>query len=95
MYEITYRIEILKEFLVGVMAEYFQYEKDNEPSEEFKKNYERLKEIYSSILFVRDLNTLNELEKEIQEYRGYIDEPSLKLNGSLEDAEEYILKKLD
>lgn len=69
MYEVTFRIEIIKEFLAGVLADYFQYSKENELSEQLKKNYNRLEKIYSSILFVRDLNVLNELEKEIKEYK--------------------------
>ena len=45
MYKIIYRIEILKEYLSGVMAEYFQYMKDNKVPDLIEKNYNRLKEI--------------------------------------------------
>lgn len=77
MYQTIYKIEILKEYLAGVIANYFQYMKDNKTSTHIQENYNRLKEIYSSIIFVDDMNELNELEKEIKEYKRYIDELQL------------------
>lgn len=69
MYKIIYRIEILKEYLSGVMAEYFQYMKDNKVPDLIEKNYNRLKEIYSIIILVNDMHTLDEFESEIKEYK--------------------------
>jgi len=77
MYQTIYKIEILKEYLAGVIANYFQYMKDNKTSIHIQENYNRLREIYSSIIFVDDMNELNELEKEIKEYKRYIDELQL------------------
>lgn len=69
MYKITYRIEILKEYLSGVIAEYFQYMKDNKVPNYIEQNYNRLKEIYSSIILVNDMHILDKFENEIKEYK--------------------------
>lgn len=77
MYEVTYKIEILKECVAGLMADYFQYKKTHKLTDEQQHNYDRLKEMYNSIIYINDIVTLDKIEKEIMEYKGCIDELQL------------------